>query len=278
MTTITNTGVTTTDLAVDTDTIKVDSTNDRVYINRTAQSTNHDALVVSSPAGGVGGGVTRVNATVTAEDLTGDSGAHANAFIVTKSKGNYYNGLECTSTSGHVGGWIGHWNGSSSDRQLQARIGGTGINASDTLAMYITSAGYVMKPAQPSFKAYRTPDSSWSITANNVFVWNNTEHNIGNCYNTSNGRFTAPIAGSYQINYHSINYGVVNNGWISLRKNGSRFNGGDVHYTNTVNYWHFSNNAMTVYLAKDDYLEVYAGVTDEFHGGNWSHFSGFLIG
>ena len=65
------------DLTVDTDTLKTDATNNKVFINRTSQVSSHDAFVVSSPAGGVGGGSTRVNATITAEDLTGDGGAHA---------------------------------------------------------------------------------------------------------------------------------------------------------------------------------------------------------
>ena len=136
------------DLTVDTDTLKTDATNNKVFINRTSQVSSHDAFVVSAPAGGVGGGNTRVNATITAEDLTGDSGAHANAFIVTKAKGNYYNGLEISSTSAHVGGWIGHYNGGDNSRNLQARIGGTGINVSDTLAMKIDINGVVSMPVR----------------------------------------------------------------------------------------------------------------------------------
>ena len=134
------------DLTVDTDTIKTDATNNRVFINRTSQVTSHDAFVVSSPAGGVGGGNTRINATITAEDLTGDSNAHANAFIVTKAKGNYYNGLEISSTSAHIGGWIGHYGGGDNSRALQARIGGTGINASDILALKVDINGVVSMP------------------------------------------------------------------------------------------------------------------------------------
>ena len=114
----------------------------KVYLNRTTQTKNTDALVVSSPSGGVGGGNSRVDMTVTAEDLTGDGGVNANAFVTTKAKGNYYTGLEVASTSGHVGGWIGHWNGGQS-RNLQARVGGTGLNVSDTLGLQINANGYV---------------------------------------------------------------------------------------------------------------------------------------
>ena len=92
----------------------------------------------------------RVDMVVTAEDLLGDGGANANAFITTKAKGNYYNGLNITSTSGHVGGWIGHWNGGSTSRQLQARVGGTGLNASDTLSFHIDHQGTFYYDAHPT--------------------------------------------------------------------------------------------------------------------------------
>tara|TARA_B100000085_G_C18508271_1_gene498477 strand:- start:479 stop:1312 length:834 start_codon:yes stop_codon:yes gene_type:complete len=277
MTTITNTGVTTTDLAVDTDTIKVDSTNDRVYINRTAQSTNHDALVVSSPAGGVGGGATRVNATVTAEDLTGDSGAHANAFIVTKSKGNYYNGLECTSTSGHVGGWIGHWNGSSSDRELQARVGGTGINASDNLAMQVTSAGYVKQPAQPAFLAIGN-NANYITTSPIPFP--SVQYNIGNHYNSSNYTFTAPVPGRYFFHVHM---GLVNGGsgnqiypWFSV--NGSQQQYSYVNFSTT---WYSNAHLSCIFnLSASDTVKVTVSISGAtyYNGGNETRFMGYLLG
>ena len=92
----------------------------------------------------------RIDMVVTAEDLPGDGGANANAFLTTKAKGNYYNGLNITSTSGHVGGWIGHWNGGSTSRQLQARVGGTGLNASDTLSFHIDHQGTFYYDAHPT--------------------------------------------------------------------------------------------------------------------------------
>ena len=277
MTSITNTGVTTTDLTVDTDTIKVDSTNDRVYINRTTQSSSHDALVVSSPAGGVGGGATRVNATVTAEDLTGDSGAHANAFVVTKSKGNYYNGLECTSTSGHVGGWIGHWNGSSSDRQLQARIGGTGINASDTLAMQVTSAGYVKQPAQPAFMA-KGNNATYITTSPIPFP--TVDYNIGNHYNNSNYTFTAPVAGRYFFHAH---VGLVSAGSGNQIYPWFNVNGSNTQYTyHNVNASGYNNCHLTCIfnLSASDTVKVTMSLSGAtyYNGQAETRFMGYLLG
>ena len=52
-------------------------------------------------------------------------------------------------------------------------------------------ASYVTKPSQPSFAAYRN-QSTWNVNGA-VMVFNSTRHNTGGHYNTSNGRFTAPI-------------------------------------------------------------------------------------
>ena len=257
--------------------ITLDTSNNRAYINRTAQSTSHDAFVVSSPAGGVGGGNSRVSATITAEDLTGDSGTHANAFLVTKSKGNYYSGLEISSTSGHVGGWIGHWNGSSSDRQLQARVGGTGINASDALAMQITSAGYVKQPSQPSFMVY----GAWSY-ASSTYIWKgfaNIDHNIGNHWNNTIGRFTAPVAGRYMI-YATAHHSAVGSYhlWAFL-KNGS-LGGGNWVQSYDANGGNDTTSKTQVWnLAAGDYLEVASnGTYANGYTGGYITVGGHLVG
>ena len=70
------------------------------------------------------------------------------------------------STSGHVGGWIGHWNGGATSRNLQARVGGTGLNVSDTLGLQINANGYVTKPNQVAFSA--TPNGGSYVTASPI--------------------------------------------------------------------------------------------------------------
>ena len=39
---------------------------------------------------------------------------------------------------------------------------------------------------------------------NEVFPFNTTTHNIGSHFNTSNYRFTAPVAGRYLFTFYSI--------------------------------------------------------------------------
>jgi hypothetical protein len=66
-----------------------------------------------------------------------------------------------------------------------------------TERMRINSAGIVTMPFQPSFVATRSGNYTASDGA--VAVWNTTSRNVGTCYNTSNGLFTAPVAGMYSF-------------------------------------------------------------------------------
>ena len=67
--------------------------------------------------------------------------------------------------------------------------------------MAIDGSGRVTMPYQPSFEAYRTLGN---VGVGNVVVFNQTRHNTGNHYNTSNGTFTAPVAGNYIFTCHGF--------------------------------------------------------------------------
>ena len=72
-------------------------------------------------------------------------------------------------------------------------------HTNDTSAMTIDSTGRILTPARPSFSAYKTSGSGSGATG--VIVFNNEDHDIGSCYNTSDGKFTAPIAGIYSFQF-----------------------------------------------------------------------------
>ena len=216
------------DLTVDTNNLFVDASAEKVFVNRTTQTKNTDAFVVSSPSGGVGGGNARVDMTVTAEDLTGDGSANANAFVTTKAKGVYYNGLEISSTAGHVGGFIGNYGASAAARKLELRVGGTGINASDVEAMKVNVGGQINMSNQPLANAYYTggsQDGAYAATnRNNVICKPGATHvNVGNMYNASTGRFTVPVAGRYLAMFNGSQYSqnVVSYWIVRIQKNGS---------------------------------------------------------
>jgi hypothetical protein len=67
-----------------------------------------------------------------------------------------------------------------------------------TERMRIDSNGYVTKPYQPAFHAVRT---AGNVSSTGIFICNTVTFNDGNNYNSSTGRFTAPVTGRYQMNF-----------------------------------------------------------------------------
>ena len=80
-------------------------------------------------------------------------------------------------------------------------------HTNDTSAMTIDSTGRILTPARPSFSAYKTSGSGSGATG--VIVFNNEDHDVGSCYNTSDGKFTAPIAGIYAFQVIGFHMGFA---------------------------------------------------------------------
>ena len=156
------------------------------------------------------------------------------------------------------------------------------VNTNPTERMRIDGSGYVTKPYNPAFRAYYSVNSNWILAPSDTFVFNTTEYNIGSCYNTSNGRFTAPVAGVYQFNFYSIYYGPITNGFIQFKKNGAAMTSGtNLHFssTNSSTSWNNVQFNTSVYLNSGDYITLEnKDYTVNYHGDDWSSFSGYLVG
>ena len=131
-------------------------------------------------------------------------------------------------------------------------------------------------PHQPSFRAYL----SASVADNTIVTWTGVFHNIGSHFNSSNGRFTAPVTGTYQINLHylgdnvssQINVYVLLNGVIN---NGIRTRGPTASGHETTSASH------AIYMNAGDYVYVYNDGVPNLYGDTskvWSSFSGYLVG
>ena len=121
-------------------------------------------------------------------------------------------------------------NGSvANDTVLSARVAGDLlIGCGSTIRMRVDELGRVTKPNNVSFCVIATVNQAYS--GGSIFVCNSPEtsgvcHNIGGHFNTSNGEFTAPVAGRY---YLSMDTGPqflsdsATDGWqITAQKNGS---------------------------------------------------------
>ena len=144
------------------------------------------------------------------------------------------------------------------------------INGSQT-SMQIDSSGRVLKPLQPAFYA-RGAETSGTLSNGGDVPFNNAEVNIGSHFNTSTYRFTAPVAGIYQINTSLFNVGGT--GRVSIKVNGaSKYNS----QNNWDTQWAW---AGTIYLNANDYVTV--GDWQSLAGASiyygHSSFSGFLVG
>ena len=157
-----------------------------------------------------------------------------------------------------------------------------------TSRMNIAAAGQITMPNQPAFRAFRS--SSVSVANSGIVVFDSTITNIGSNYNTSNGRFTAPVAGMYQFNMQVLFESLSNGNQCECTmfvNGGGTYNFGprvkyQADYTGWDGYVSLIGT-ISIYLNASDYVQVaqQSGGTRTIYGnatGVWSTFSGFLIG
>jgi hypothetical protein len=129
---------------------------------------------------------------------------------------------------------------------------------------------------QPAFHALRT---SGEVAANTVVLWNNVLLNTGSSYNSSNGRFTAPIAGRYFLHTRMNNSGGAGI-HPEIRINGANSdNYRGFSQGGTSGAYHASVTAI-VQMNAGDYADVVTGNYNPMQGtpGHNNGFCGYLIG
>lgn len=157
--------------------------------------------------------------------------------------------------------------------------------------MRIDSSGRITTPRQPSFMV-RGNNANWvSVSSGSTAIIEfdgNTSHNVGSHYSTANDRFVAPVAGRYlfSVNAYVDTGGSSSDsspyGYIRLRKNGSNIPG--VHhiygYLNAEDHDQAVGLTAILELSASDYIQVAlqaAGGTVR-HYGDSSVFFGHLLG
>jgi len=154
--------------------------------------------------------------------------------------------------------------------------------------IYISDGEYNTKPNNPVFMAYRTSNYATTTSAT-ALVFNEEKIDVGNNYDTSNGRFTAPVTGLYEFGYASIASNTATVYRYDVRINGSIPYGGlrqelRIDQSGVTQYG--TNGEFCCYLnmTAGQYAQVYvhsdSAVSsvygDQYYG--YTYFRGRLIG
>lgn len=138
----------------------------------------------------------------------------------------------------------------------------------------IDSAGRVTMPYQPSFDvSCSTRSVSGIINFDTVYA------NVGSHYNTSNGRFTAPVNGSYYFYTSTIKNNSASVNRRYFRKNGGNvLNGRHLRLDSGQQYGDNGTLVGIIYLNAGDYVEVNHGEGTSYGSNEYDYFGGYLIG
>ena len=129
---------------------------------------------------------------------------------------------------------------------------GNSSNFSERMRIHASGEISAIGTTQPSFLAYRTSNQS-GYNASGAYgtgvAFDGTIYNNGSDFNTSNGRFTAPVAGTYlfQGSVYTDTQGFTQ-AWLAI--NGSRANYSDMMFQ--MNVGNLSAFIATTHIAKLD--------------------------
>ena len=251
------TGVRSGDFTVDTDTLHVDATNNKVGVGTTAPTNN---LTI------IDGGATPYGSDATILlDMKRNTANTDAANAVALRLANNSNGFNIK------------YGGASDTLNIS---GGSG----NTVATFRNDGGMTL-PYQPSFAARGLSSGS----TQQDLVFSAIRYNVGSHYSSSTGRFTCPVAGTYLFGWTNIGGNANDVYRYYIRVNGSANisgTGNDTHLridTGATGSEYGTNAMFTwpVQLSVNDYVNIYyyadAG-TSTYTASDYPQFWGYLVG
>ena len=125
----------------------------------------------------------------------------------------------------------------------------------NTMAMEIQGNGFVTVPDQVHALFEKTSNTACGSGAVVFPLFNEQRINTGSSYNSTNGRFTAPVAGRYQFSVDFQCNGQYNQMHLGMYMNGGAIGNIDpwVNYGDSMRG---ANRSLTINLAAGDYLQA----------------------
>lgn len=152
---------------------------------------------------------------------------------------------------------FGYWNGSS-------------FNST----MTIDSIGRLTLPNQPAFSV-RGVSNTTSDGSNRLLSWSTVDFNVGNNFNTSTNRFTAPYTGKYAIGYHLFTSGTTYRRLSTLSINGSSYQ--EITHETTTDTYSSLSYFTILNLNANEYVNV-TSTAALLSGSLYHSFSGYFLG
>ena len=164
--------------------------------------------------------------------------------------------------------------------QFKALQTADGDNQTGTITLSIDNLGRVVAPLQPAFniRHYGASASTSSRTIGNTNSGGTVVEitDVGSHFDTSNGRFTAPVSGTYAF-FASTTNGSASNSAVYIYKNGAnQLSQTGYHYG--VAYNGTAVSAVAVLNANDYAHAIFQPLNNQTDTLYDSGFTGFLIG
>ena len=231
-------------------------------------------------------------------NTTSNTNAHTQSddLIVGNTSHGHDTGITIVSNPSYSG-WLAFSDGTSADDQRKASI--VYQHSQDTLyfrnngnqnRIIINSDGYVTKPHNAMFKAVRTTNQSISSAGWHVIQFNSDSatgcFDVGNNFDTSNHRFTAPVTGYYQFGLNQrVDGGDTSYFRVALTVNDGGLSGqypyGHAIYRDIdgFSYYTFSITSL-IYLTAGQYVKAnaYSHTDTTWYLQDESQFYGYLVG